>query len=177
MLPRVDIPASDGFAPRPPYVYLPPAYATHLDRRLPVLELLHGAPGEPADWLTRGMLVATEVAFAATHRGAAPIGVVPDINGVQCADSHCIRTRKGDNIQQCVTSDVVSLVRARYSRAVGRARWWMAGLSEGGVCSLLLALRHPSLYSAFGDISDGVRPIVAQRTAPVPTRPVPELRN
>ena len=29
--------------------------------------------------------------------------------------------------------------------------WAVAGLSEGGTCSMMLALRHPDLFTAFGD--------------------------
>ena len=36
------------------YVYLPPQYfqAKYSDYRFPVIELLHGFPGQPQDWIT-----------------------------------------------------------------------------------------------------------------------------
>lgn len=164
VLKRVRIPASDGFVPRSAYLYLPPAAVRHPDRRLPVLELLHGTPGEPFDWVTRGLLVHTMDAFAAAHNGQAPIIVLPDLNGAERADSQCIRTATGLDTESYLTSDVVRWVRSRFPRTVGQEKWWVAGLSEGGVCSLMLALRHPHLYSAFGDFSGLVAPLVDHLT-------------
>lgn len=164
VLEQVRIPASDGFLPRPAYLYLPPAAIRHPDRRLPVLELLHGTPGQPVDWANGGLLVPTLDAFVAAHHGQAPIIVMPDLNGAHRADSQCIRTADGKNIENYLTSDVVSWVRHRFARTVGREKWWVAGLSEGGVCSLMLALRHPHLYSALGDFSGLSAPLVDHLT-------------
>jgi S-formylglutathione hydrolase FrmB len=145
-------------------VYLPPAQRTHPTRALPVLELLHGTPGLPSDWFERGDLLATANAFAAAHGGMAPVIVVPDINGARRADSECIRTTYGGDVETYLTRDVVAWVRHRYARTVGTRRWWVAGLSEGGLCSIVLTLRHPTVYSAFGDFSGLVRPIVEHET-------------
>jgi S-formylglutathione hydrolase FrmB len=161
---RVDIPASDGFRPRPAFLYLPRVLKTHPGVHLPVLELLHGTPGQPADWLTSGNLLATADAFAAAHHGAAPVIVVPDINGSRRADSECVRTATGVPVERYLTEDVVRFVRTRVRPNVGTRRWWVAGLSEGGLCAANLALRHPALYSAFGDMSGLARPIVEHMT-------------
>ena len=161
---RVTIPSSTTFRPRPAYVYLPPVLATRPNQTLPVLELLHGTPGQPADWFTRGDLLATANAFAAAHHGSAPIMVVPDINGAQRADSECIRTTSGADVETYLTRDVVAWVRRRFARAVGTRPWWVAGLSEGGICSIVLALRHPTVYSAFGDLSGLLTPQVEHQT-------------
>ncbi|MDQ2849784.1 alpha/beta hydrolase-fold protein [Dermatophilaceae bacterium Sec6.4] len=151
---RVVIPAKDGFTPRPAYLYLPPAAVRDPHLHLPVLELLHGTPGAPLDWPSvRGKLVSTEDAFASTHHGEAPIVVMPDINGTQGSDSECIRTKNGKSTENYLSSDVVSWVRTHFAAAVGTQKWWIAGLSEGGTCSLMLAMRHPRTYSAFGDFS------------------------
>jgi S-formylglutathione hydrolase FrmB len=130
-----------------------------------VLELLHGTPGAPSDWFVKGSLRATADAFARAHGGMAPLVVVPDINGAQHADSECIRTATGGNVETFLTRDVVSWVRTHYAKAVGTARWWVAGLSEGGLCSAMLALRHPDLYAAFGDLSGLLAPRVEHVTA------------
>lgn len=164
VLEQVRIPSSDGFAARPAYLYLPPEAVKHPDRRLPVLELLHGTPGQPVDWINGGLLVPTINAFVAAHHGQAPIIVMPDLNGAHRADSQCIRTADGKNTESYLTSDVVTWVRHRFARTVGREKWWVAGLSEGGVCSLMLALRHPHLYSALGDFSGLAAPIVDHLT-------------
>jgi S-formylglutathione hydrolase FrmB len=154
------IPSTDTFRPRPGFLYVPPILLTHPERRVPVLELLHGTPGEPSNWFTGGFLRETADAFAKAHGGLAPLVVVPDVNGARRADSQCIRTANGADVEHYLTSDVVRYVRDRYGMAVGTERWWIAGLSEGGICSAVLALRHPDLYSAFGDMSGLLRPTV-----------------
>lgn len=161
---RVTIPSSTTFRPQPAFVYLPPAQQAHPDRPLPVLELLHGTPGVPSDWFDRGSLLATANGFAAKHGGQSPVIVVPDINGTRRADSECIRTTYGGDVETYLTRDVVAWVRHRYARTVGTRRWWVAGLSEGGLCSIMLALRHPTIYSSFGDFSGLLRPVVEHVT-------------
>ena len=162
---RVAIPSSTAFRPRPAYLYLPPVLFRHPGRRLPVLELLHGTPGQPSDWFTGGGLLASANAFAAAHHGFAPIVVVPDLNGAKRADSECIRTASGANVETYLTRDVVSWVRHRYGREVGSRRWSVAGLSEGGLCSIMLTLRHPTTYTVFGDFSGLMSPQVEHQTA------------
>lgn len=154
------ITGASAFRARPAYLYLPSAVSTKTTAHLPVLELLHGVPGRPSDWATHGELVATADAFAASHSGAAPIIVMPDINGSQNSDTECIRTRTGQDVESYLTSDVVSYVRARYAAVTGNSRWWVAGLSEGGICAAMLALRHPTLYAGFGDFSGLAVPTV-----------------
>ncbi|MFN2560605.1 MAG: alpha/beta hydrolase [Jatrophihabitans sp.] len=149
-----------GFHARPAYVYLPPAYLDHPSRPLPALEILHGTPGAPSDWAIRGQLLAAADSFAAGHGGRAPIIVMPDINGSWRADSECIRTAAGADVEAYLTSDVVTYVRTAFRAAVGRTRWWLAGVSEGGLCAAMLALRHPTTYSDFGDMSGLSRPRV-----------------
>jgi len=161
---RVLIPSSTTYRPRPALVYVPAAIQHHAGPAVPVLELLHGTPGQPVDWFSPGDLLATANAFAAAHHGSAPIVVVPDVNGATRADSECIRTAGGDDVETYLTRDVVGWVRHRYARDVGTRPWWVAGLSEGGVCSIMLALRHPATYSAFGDFSGLVRPKVEHET-------------
>jgi S-formylglutathione hydrolase FrmB len=164
ILERVDIPASDGFRPRPAYLYLPPSAVRHAHRRLPVLELLHGTPGQPVDWVNGGLLISIVNAFTATHHGQGPIIVMPDLNGTHRGDSECIRTAAGFDIERYLTSDVVRWVRAHFTPTVGREKWWVAGLSEGGLCSLMLTLRHPHVFSALGDLSGFAAPIVDHLT-------------
>jgi S-formylglutathione hydrolase FrmB len=158
------IPSTTGFRPRPALLYLPPVMRDHQREPLHVLELLHGTPGQPADWFTEGGLRAIADAFAAQHHGVAPLIVLPDLNGAERADSECIRTAAGADVETYLTRDVITWVRTRYDSVVGQRPWWIAGLSEGGLCSAVLALRHPDLYTAFGDFSGLARPIVEGRT-------------
>lgn len=153
------IPASDArYRPRPALLYLPPEVRRHPDRPLPVLELLHGEPGQPADWVRRGRLVALETAFAREHGGQAPIVVLPDVNGIQHLDTECIRSAQGGDIERYLAQDVPRFLAARLPAARAPQAWTVAGLSEGGTCALMLGLRHPRQFASIVDLSGLDRP-------------------
>ncbi|MGN6607155.1 MAG: alpha/beta hydrolase [Jatrophihabitans sp.] len=141
---------ADGYQPRPALIYLPPA-AAH--RRLPVLELLHGTPGSPSDWLDKGDLGVIAGAFARAHHGAAPIIVLPDINGARRADTECIRTTSGGDVERYLAHTVPAWITAHLPAETGAAHWAVGGMSEGGTCALMLGLRHPDVFGTMIDLS------------------------
>ncbi len=168
VLSRVIPGGASGFTGRPAWIYLPPVLSVHPQTVLPVLELLHGTPGGPHDWLTEGHLAQAANAFAALHDGAAPIIVMPDINGAKHADSECV-TVAGADVEQYLTVQVPGYLRAHLPAERQQLRLTIAGLSEGGMCSAMLALRHPSEYPLFGDMSGLGRPTVGRTDDPVLT--------
>jgi S-formylglutathione hydrolase FrmB len=134
-------------------IYLPAAARRGPAAKLPVLLLLHGTSGGPSDWSRRGALVSTANAFAATHAGRAPIIVMPDINGAAHADSECVVTPGGGDVEQYLQVTVASWVIAHLPADPDRRHWAVAGLSEGGTCAAMLALTRPGNYVAFADFS------------------------
>jgi S-formylglutathione hydrolase FrmB len=165
-LSSVTIPAdTSDYDPRPALVYVPPAARTSR-RPLPVLELLHGEPGSPGGLARSIQLLATMQAFAAAHGGSAPIVVVPDVNGAQDADSECVRTTQGGDVERYLTVDVPRWVMAHLPASRRKAQWAIAGLSEGGTCSSMLALRNYPEYRAFADLSGLLRPTLGDTDAP-----------
>jgi S-formylglutathione hydrolase FrmB len=145
--------AADNFTARPAYIYIPAA-ARVLPRRLPVLLLLHGTPGGPDNWPSRGGVAATANAFAAAHGGLAPVIVMPDINGTHRGDTECIRTPTGGDVQRYLQVTVPQWVTAHVPAAdPNRSHWAIAGLSEGGTCAAMLALTRPDGWAAFADFS------------------------
>ena len=69
---RLAIPdRGSGFGPSTALVYLPPQYFAEPALRFPVVYLLHGSPGTPADWIRGGGADATGAALAVrrTARG------------------------------------------------------------------------------------------------------------
>lgn len=168
VLSRVIPGGASGFTGRPAWIYLPPVLSLHPNTVLPVLELLHGTPGGPHDWLTEGHLAQAANAFAAQHGGAAPVIVMPDINGSKHADSECV-TVAGADVEQYLTVQVPDYLRTHLPAERGQLRLTVAGLSEGGMCSAMLALRHPSEYPLFGDMSGLGRPTVGRTDDPALT--------
>jgi S-formylglutathione hydrolase FrmB len=121
-------------------VLLPSGYAAHPHRRYPVLYLLHGTSGRAADWTTLG-------GAEATTAGKPLIVVMPDIGLDGDGGGWC--TNWPDGMYRWETFHIDQLVpwvdanlrtiRARGSRAI-------AGLSQGGFCSMSYAARHPDLF-------------------------------
>jgi S-formylglutathione hydrolase FrmB len=162
----VSIPGgSSGFVARDAVVYLPPIATSDRHVHLPVLELLHGEPGGPRDWVDKGGARATLDGFAAAHDGYAPIVVMPDINGTDRGDTECVSTAAGD-VEQYLTQQVPDYVQAHFPAATGRPHLSIAGNSEGGMCALMLAVRHPDRYASFADLSGLTRPTVGETDDP-----------
>ena len=78
--------------PRPAYIWVPPAFFARSRPQLPVIELLHGTPGQPSDWTRAAFADQTAMAFAAQNKGVAPILVMPDVNGSLTGDSECMNS-------------------------------------------------------------------------------------
>ena len=75
---------------------------------------------------------------------------MPDINGSLTADTECVDSPVG-NAETYLTVDVPTAVQQRFGTTPPGRSWALAGLSEGGACAIMLALRHPDLFSTFGD--------------------------
>ncbi|HSX35398.1 MAG TPA: alpha/beta hydrolase-fold protein [Patescibacteria group bacterium] len=157
------IPGSKShFAGRPAVAYLPPAALTRAAPQLPVLILLAGTPGSPLDWLYGGDLKTTLDQFAARHNGLAPIVVLADQNGSQFADTECVNSPLG-NAETYLTEDVPSYIKDNFNVSAAPSEWAIGGLSDGGMCALLMTLRHPTLFQSFLDFSGEPGPEVGNK--------------
>ncbi len=165
---KVWIPAvrSKFRATRDAYVYLPPAYWAKNRPLLPVLELLHGQPGSPSDWFVSGGLTAMMNQFAAGHHGLAPVVVLPDTTGSLMGNPLCMDSRLG-NAETYLTQDVPNWVRSHLQIDPDTRPWAVAGMSYGGTCALQLALRRPTLFPSFVDISGQSEPTLGSRVQTV----------
>ncbi len=145
-------PTVSHFSTRPAYLYLPPAWFAKSVPSLPTLVLLPGEPGSAADWSGAGDADNTADAFAGADHGVAPIIVMPDPNGYATVDTECVNSRFG-NAETYLVDDVPAYVRSRFHAATGKGSLAIAGLSAGGTCSVMLALRHPAVYPTFASYS------------------------
>ena len=154
----VDIPPTvSHFATRPAYVYLPPVWFAKVTPSLPTLVLLPGEPGSASDWSNDGDADNTADAFAQGHHGEAPIIVMPDPNGVRTIDSECVNSQFG-NAETYLVDDVPAFVRHQFSASRAPGSLAIGGLSAGGTCSVMLALRHPTVYPTFASFSGFASP-------------------
>lgn len=150
-------PVQSRFAHQPGGVYLPPAYFTPARAHLPVLVMLGGTPGSPAQWVVIGRAVKVADAYAASHGGAAPILIFVDENGSTTSDTECV-DRPRARAETFLTVDVPAFVTGILGVTAHPQRWAVAGFSEGGTCAVNLVLGHEDIYRHIGDISGDERP-------------------
>jgi enterochelin esterase-like enzyme len=139
------------FHASPAFVYLPPIWFKSPEPQLPVIELIAGVPGEPSDWTRAGYADTTATSFAQLHHGISPILVIPDNNGPS-QDTECSNSSMG-NAETYLITDVPNFMQANFNAAVGKHSLAVAGLSDGGTCASMLALRNPTIFQTFASYS------------------------
>src|SRR5580693_1731953 len=79
------------------YVYLPPQYfqPAYSKYRFPVIELLHGQPGEPQDWINVVGVTTTLDALMARKQAQPAVLVMPDANGGEQISLQCLNQVHG----------------------------------------------------------------------------------
>ena len=141
------------------YVYLPPQYfqPAYAHTRFPVVELLHGSPGTPVNWVLQINIQSIMDQLIAKHLAGPMIVVMPSIDS-------------GNSFQECVNApgalddtyisqDVPADVRAHFRASLVPAEWGIGGYSSGGYCAANLALRHRGDYGAAGLLDGYYRPV------------------
>ena len=160
---QADIPGlRSGFAARPGYIYLPPAYQARPRPQLPVLVLLGGQPGNPRVWVDSGGIQAMMDGFAHRHHGLAPVVVMPDDLGSEFANPLCLDSRLG-RVQTNLTVDVPNWITRHLQVRPPAQGWAVGGFSQGGTCAIQLTTQAPRLYPFFVDISGQKAPTLGSR--------------
>jgi enterochelin esterase-like enzyme len=141
--PDLDVP------PSPAYVYLPPGYDQpgNAARRYPVVYLLHGYPGGPADWFRGAQLQQVMDAMLRDRLMQPMIVVAPDASGGWLHDSEMLNQVGGPQVATYLTRTVVAAVDGAYRTVPDRGARAIGGMSSGGYGALNLGLRHQGVYS------------------------------
>jgi enterochelin esterase-like enzyme len=151
------------------YVYLPPQYfqRAYQHYRFPAIELIHGFPGAPQDWITV-LDITTTLASLIAHGQAKPaVLVMPDANGARGVSLQCLNSVGGPQDATFMASDVPGYVSGVLRvRPPGRA-WGIAGYSEGGFCAANLGLRYGTSFGLAGVLSGYFQPSDNQLGHPV----------
>ncbi len=79
------------------YVYLPPQYfqPSYRSYRFPAIELLHGFPGQPQDWITVVGVTTTLQDLIAGNQARPAVLVMPDANGGRAISLQCLNQAHG----------------------------------------------------------------------------------
>lgn len=136
-------------------VYLPAAYFDPAARqvRYPVIELLSGSPGSPAQSLHELRLAATLDTLIATRVMAPTVVVLPDTNGSPLRDRECVNAVRGVADETYLTADVQTWLTGRFRVLAPGRGWALLGPSTGGYCAVNLALRNPARYATAASLS------------------------
>lgn len=167
---RLTVPGKSSHLSRSAFVYLPPQYfrAAFSGYRFPVIELLPGFPGTPADWIN---VVGITAAYSTLLTGGAPVKpavlVMPDANGGRRISLQCLNVRHGPQDATFLAHDLpVFLPHILRVQPQGPA-WGIAGYSEGGYCTANLSLVYRLRYGAAGVMSGYFKPSYDQLGNPV----------
>ncbi len=125
-------------------VLLPRGYASSPHRRYPVLYLLHGTIGGAADWTTQGH--AEQITA-----GRPLIVVMPDIalnhaGGGWCTDWFNGGAGGRPRWETFHIDQLIPWIDRNLRSVANRDGRAIAGLSQGGFCSMSYAARHPDLF-------------------------------
>jgi enterochelin esterase-like enzyme len=159
-LERVQVPApSLGGRLQQTYVYLPPGYAQHPQRRYPVLYLLHGFPGRPLAFIETVQMGVVEDTLTSLGTAQPMILVMPFGSTGTFTDKEWANgVGAADGWASFVSSDVVRYVDAHYRTVPSAAGRAIGGLSEGGFGAVNIALQHPNEFSVVESWSGYMQP-------------------
>jgi enterochelin esterase-like enzyme len=137
------------------YVFLPPQYfqAKYQGYRFPVIELIHGFPGLPQDWIT--VLNVNSTLDSLVRQGVAKpaVLVMPDANGGLQVSLQCLNQVGGPQDDSYLAHDVPDHIAKLLRVQPPGDGWAIAGYSEGGFCAANLGLQHGNVYSYAGVMS------------------------
>jgi len=146
------------------YVYLPPQYfqKAYAHYKFPVIELLHGSPGNPQAWVDVMGVIPTFLNLLESHPTDTAVLVMPDIDGGKQYALQCLNNPGGIQDMTFAALDVPEAI-ARIARVQppGRA-WGLAGYPVGRYCAANIALQDPAGYGAVGVLSGYFAPVLSQ---------------
>jgi enterochelin esterase-like enzyme len=141
-------------------IYLPPQYFQQPTARFPVMELLHGSPGRPADWETALHLTTTYLKLLNDHKAKPAVIVMPDSNGGETSPGQqCLNLNGGLQVDTYLSSDVPEDLRTSLRVEPTGAHWGIGGFSEGGFCAANLTLRHRTIFHLAASMSGYYQPL------------------
>jgi S-formylglutathione hydrolase FrmB len=123
-------------------ISLPASYDEKKQQRYPVVIFLHGLNNDERSWETEGMQARLEELRAAGKVGdfliAMPYG----------ANSFYLNAKDGARYEDAIVKDFLPFVDKNYRTMAKPAARVIEGISMGGYGALLIAFKHPELFSA-----------------------------
>jgi S-formylglutathione hydrolase FrmB len=164
----LNIPGSvSKFKARTAYVYVPAIYSNLSDVNLPVIVLTAGFPGLTENWLGSGLENSMDQ-LARSHKGITPLVFMVDNTGSLTNDTECVNSPRG-NAETYLATDVPNYIKSHFRVINNPSNWAIGGLSMGGMCSMMLTLRHPDVYHYFLDYGGEIGPEIGSTQQTIDT--------
>ena len=146
------------------WVYLPPQYfqKPYARYKFPVIELLHGSPGNPQAWVDVMDVLPAFLSLLEAHPSDAAVLVMPDTDGGQQYSLQCLNEPGGIQDMTFVAQDVPDYIARLVRVQPPGPAWGLAGYSEGGYCAANIALQDSDGYGAAGVMSGYFAPTTSQ---------------
>jgi enterochelin esterase-like enzyme len=137
------------------YVYLPPQYfqPAYRSYHFPAIELLHGFPGTPQDWITVVGVTSTLQQLISSGRAKPVVLVMPDANGGRGISLQCLNQFHGPQDATYLGEDLPQYISQKLRVQPPGPAWGIAGYSEGGFCAANLGLKYGSRFGYAGVLS------------------------
>jgi enterochelin esterase-like enzyme len=150
------------------YVFLPPQYfqSAYQNYRFPAIELIHGFPGGPQDWITLLTVNASLDSLVKAGRAQPAVLVMPDANGARGVSLQCLNQYRGPQDNTYLSQDVPDYISQHLRVQPPGHGWGIAGYSEGGYCAANLGLQHGRIFSFAGVLSGYFKPYFNQLIDP-----------
>lgn len=132
-------------------IFLPADYETS-NRRYPVLYLLHGYTDDETGWTQFGEAHLIADRMINNGDSAPMIIVMPDAGVTWYVNSYNGKT----NYEDFFVKELISHIDATYRTRASKQYRAISGLSMGGYGTLIMATKHPELFSAAAPLSAGV---------------------
>ncbi|PFG39355.1 enterochelin esterase-like enzyme [Georgenia soli] len=128
-------------------IWTPAGYSSSPHRRYPVLYLITGSPGAPADWFRAGRLAETLDALTKAGRMPPAIVVAMNTGAGLVGDTESLDVVGGPQVETYYTHVVVPYVDSHYRTLPDRADRVLGGISSGGYGALNVGLHHTDLFA------------------------------
>jgi enterochelin esterase-like enzyme len=136
------------------YIYTPPAYDEDVNKRYPVLYLLHGGGEDERGWATQGKTDLILDNLIADGKAKHMLVVMMDGNtGSPGFGEQFLRIFEAE-----LRQSVIPFVEKNYRAQTDAESRALAGLSMGGLQTLYAGLYNPSMFSSLGVFSSGWLP-------------------
>ncbi|HBC79965.1 MAG TPA: esterase [Bacteroidales bacterium] len=145
------------------FVYTPPDYDKNPKKKYPVLYLLHGAGENERGWSLQGHMSFILDNLIAEKK-AVPMIVVMD-NGYATAKNAAAATsgfsmrdmtKMAETLEQVYIKEIIPNIDLSYRTIPKRESRAMAGLSMGGMQTMLIGMNHLELFSWYGFFSGAI---------------------